>query len=155
MHSINKTARSTGWLYLIMLVAALFGLMYVPVQIIVPNDAAATAANINASEFIFWLGIVGHLIVLFTDLSVSVLLYVLLKPVNKTLTLVATVLQSFFFPMSKPWLPGLWDCRISLESWHSFSGFWSKESMLRNGRSGLWSQLDFLSQSGIYQFKVL
>ena len=44
-----------------------------------------------ASEGIFRLGIAGHLVVLLLDLGISVLLYIILKPVNKTLALLAMV----------------------------------------------------------------
>jgi hypothetical protein len=67
--------------------------MYVPSTLIVPGDATATANNILASKGLFQFGIVGHLIVLFTDLGVAVLLYVLLKPVSKTVSLIAAVFR--------------------------------------------------------------
>ena len=91
--SPRKAARATGILFLIMTAAAIFSMEYVPSKFIMPEDATATANNIIASESLFRLGIVGHLIVLFTDLGVALLLYVLLKPVNKTLSLVAAVFR--------------------------------------------------------------
>lgn len=87
----NKAARIAGFLFLFMTVAAGFSLMYVPSSLIVPGDATATANNIMASESLFRSGIVGQLLILFADLGVAILLYVLLKPVSKTLSLVAAV----------------------------------------------------------------
>ena len=56
MTSIQKTARLTGLLYLVIAALSAFGLVYVPSMIIVPEDAAATANNIVASESLFRLG---------------------------------------------------------------------------------------------------
>jgi hypothetical protein len=86
-------ARIAGILFLIMMVVSFFSLDYVAANLIVAGDATATANNIMASESLFRLGIVGHLVVLFTDVGVSILLYILLKPVSKTLSLVAAVFR--------------------------------------------------------------
>jgi hypothetical protein len=91
MNSINKTARVAGILYIIIFIAAVFSSMYVPSNLIVPGDAATTANNIMASESLFRLGFVGYLIIFLSEIVLSVLLYVLLKPVSKTLSLVAMV----------------------------------------------------------------
>ena len=91
-NSIQKTARFAGILYLIITVAATIAHFYVPSNIIVPGDAAATANNIMNNETLFRVGGVGsELIVLLCEIVLSVVLYVLLKPVNKTLSLLAAV----------------------------------------------------------------
>jgi hypothetical protein len=92
-------ARVAGILFLIMVIAAEFSTGVVGVNLIVPGDATATANNIMASESQFRAGIVGHLVVLFTDVGVSVLLYVLLRPVSKTLSLVAAVFRLIMVAM--------------------------------------------------------
>lgn len=85
-------ARIAGVLYLIITVAAIFAHFVVPDQLIVAGDAAATAQNILASETMFRLGTIGgELIVLLSEIVLSVILYLLLKPVHKTLSLVAAV----------------------------------------------------------------
>jgi hypothetical protein len=90
--SIQRTARLAGFLYLVITVAAIVAHMYVPANIIVPGDAAATAQNIANNEALFRIGGVGsELIVLLSEIILSVVLYVLLKPVNKTLSLLAAV----------------------------------------------------------------
>jgi len=99
MNSINKPARVVGILFLIMTVAIFFTTGFVRVLLIVPGDATATANNIMASESQFRSGIVGHLVVLITDHGVSILLYVLLKPVSKTLSLVAAVFRLIMVAM--------------------------------------------------------
>ena len=90
--SPSAYARFAGVLYLIITVAAIFAHFVIPDQFIVPNDAAATVANIAADESIFRIGAIGsELIILLSEIVLSVVLYVLLKPVNKTLSLVAAV----------------------------------------------------------------
>jgi hypothetical protein len=90
--SPSAYARIAGVLYLIITVAAIVAHFVIPDQFIVPGDAAATVANITANEALFRIGAVGaELIVLLSEIVLSVVLYVLLKPVNKTLALVAAV----------------------------------------------------------------
>jgi hypothetical protein len=85
-------ARIASVLYLIITVAAIFAHFVVPEQLIVPGDSAATAVNITNSETLFRVGLVGsELIILLSEIVLSVVLYVLLKPVNKTLSLVTAV----------------------------------------------------------------
>ena len=89
MKSINKTARIAGILTLLIVVLAPFSMIYVPTTLVVPGDAAATANHIMASEGLFRLGMVSDSIVFLIEIVLTVLLYVLLKPVNKTLSLAA------------------------------------------------------------------
>jgi hypothetical protein len=89
MNSLKKTARIAGALTLIMSVPALFAFGYVGPSLIVPGDATATASNIMASEGLFRLGIVSDSLVFLIEIVLTVMLYVLLKPVSKTLSLVA------------------------------------------------------------------
>ncbi len=90
--SPSAYARFAGVLYLLIAVAAIFAHMVIPEQFIVTGDAAATAANIAANETTFRLGTVGsELFILLSEIVLAVVLYVLLKPVNKTLSLIAAV----------------------------------------------------------------
>lgn len=90
--SPSTLARIAGVLYLIIAVAAILAHIIIPEQFIVPGDTAATVANISANELLFRIGTVGNeLIILLSEVLLSVVLYVLLKPVNKTLSLVAAV----------------------------------------------------------------
>lgn len=90
--SPSAYARFAGVLYLIITVAAIFAHIVIPDQFIVAGDAATTAANIAANNPTFRLGTVGsELVILLSEIVLSVVLYVLLKPVNKTLSLVAAV----------------------------------------------------------------
>jgi hypothetical protein len=98
MNSNKKIARVAGFLYLIIIVCAGFSEGYVRSNLIVLGDATATANNIVASEWLFRIGFVSDLIAFLSDLVVSVLFYVLLKPVSKTLSLVAASLRLLAHP---------------------------------------------------------
>jgi hypothetical protein len=89
VNSLKRTARIAGILTLLMAVVAPFSMMYVPSTLVVPGDATATANNIVASEGLLRLGIAGNVVVLFIEIVLVVMLYVLLKPVSKTFSLVA------------------------------------------------------------------
>lgn len=90
-NSIQKMARSAAALYLLIAIVAGFTYFYVPSQLITPGDAAATANNIRESGSLFRLGIGGELIIFLSEIVLSVLLYVILRPVSKTLSLIAAV----------------------------------------------------------------
>ena len=82
-------SRIAGVLFIIMAVAAELSTGVLGVHLVVPGDAAATAANLAGTETQFRTGILGHIVVLFADAGVSILLYVLLRPVSRTLALMA------------------------------------------------------------------
>lgn len=87
--SQRKAARVVGFTYLFALVPAIFAEFYVPAQLIVYNNAAETARNIVAHERLFRLGIASNLIVFAVDVVLITALYVVLKPVNRNLALLA------------------------------------------------------------------
>ncbi len=91
MKSIQRTAKIAGALYLLIAVLSGFVHFYVPGALIVRGDATTTATNIMASAGIFRLSIGSELIILLSEVVLSVLLYILLRPVNSTLSLVAAV----------------------------------------------------------------
>lgn len=92
MNPIKNAARLAGLLYLALAALSAFGLVYVPSMLIVPGDAAATANNIVASESLFRLGFVSNLIAFTVNVFVAVLLYKLLKPVNRGIASLMVIL---------------------------------------------------------------
>lgn len=82
MISLRKAARLAGLLYLVIVLASVYGHMYVPSQIFVMGDAAATAGNILSNEFLFRSCIVAGLIEATAFLLLALSLYRLLKDVN-------------------------------------------------------------------------
>lgn len=91
MNSSTRMARVAGFLYLLIAVCAGFSFGYVRSTLIVPGDAAATASNLLASPLLFRLGIVGDAVVFLSEIVLIALLYLLLKPVSKTLSLAAAL----------------------------------------------------------------
>lgn len=87
--NVQRYARIAGILFLISLVCGGFGEAYVPSKLIVAGDAAATVANIKNFDFMYRLGFAAFLIESLCDIALVGILYVLLKPVNKTLSLLA------------------------------------------------------------------
>lgn len=82
-------ARTTGLLFLGMLVFAIVGMMYVPYVLFVPGDAAVTAGNIQASPWLYRLGILCELFVFLIEVAIIAMLYLLFRPVSKPLALIA------------------------------------------------------------------
>ena len=87
--NVQRYARIAGLLFLISLVAGGFGEAYVPSKLIVAHDAAATVANIKNFDFLYRLGFATFLVESLCDITLALLLYTLLKPVNKPLSLLA------------------------------------------------------------------
>jgi hypothetical protein len=82
-------ARIAGVLYLIVIVAGGWAQLFVRAHLIVRDDAAATAANILAREPLFRLGFAADLIGVVCYVGVVFILYELLKPVGRSVSLLA------------------------------------------------------------------
>ena len=82
-------ARIGGALYLIIIVIGLFGEMFVRDKLIVSGDATATAKNLMASESLWRFHIAAELFLLICAIILLMILFVLLRPVSRELTLLA------------------------------------------------------------------
>jgi len=71
------------------MIGGFFGEMYMPSRILVRGDAAATARNIVESSFLFRLGFAAYLVEAICDIALSLVFYVLLRPVNRNIALLA------------------------------------------------------------------
>ncbi len=87
--SQRKAASVVGAAYLGALAPAVFAEFYVRGQLVVSSNAAQTALNIVAHERLFRLGIAGNLAVFAIDVALIAALYVVLRPVNRSLALLA------------------------------------------------------------------
>ena len=87
--NVQRYARVAGFLFLISLVAGGFGEGYVPSKLIVSGDAAATVANLRNFGFMYRLGFAAFMIESLCDITLALLLYALLKPVNRYVSLLA------------------------------------------------------------------
>ncbi len=88
-NSIQKTARVAGLLYLFIAVCGGFAFFAGYETLIVAGDAAATANKLLKSESVFRLGMAGDAFTFLGEIVLTVLLYNMFKPVNKTYSLVA------------------------------------------------------------------
>jgi uncharacterized protein DUF4386 len=82
-------ARLCGVLYLIVIVIGISTELFVRDKFTVSGDATATANNIVASQLLWRSSIAGDVILLVCAVIQALLFYVLLKPVNKNLALLA------------------------------------------------------------------
>src|SRR3954469_25060058 len=84
-HSI---ARAAGIFWLLTILTSAFAFA-VGGRFFVPDDAAATAANVIAHESLYRLGFFAHIIATACYLAATLLVYVLLRPVNRNISLLA------------------------------------------------------------------
>ncbi len=82
-------ARIGGALYLVIIVVGILGPLLTRGQLVVPDDAAATAQNIAASPEVWRLGIALDVVMQLCDVPVMLILFLLLSPVNKSVALLA------------------------------------------------------------------
>ena len=92
--SPKKLARIGGALYVFIIVAGIFGELFVRGALIVSGNAAATAANVAAHEGLWRLGIAGDLLMHIADLPLLVIIYVLMRPVNRDLALLVVLFDA-------------------------------------------------------------
>lgn len=83
--------RLAGVFYLAIIVLGLFGETLVRNTLIAVGDPSTTLANIQAAPGLWRAGIGGDLLMHVLDVPVIVVLYLLLKPVNAPLALLATL----------------------------------------------------------------
>src|SRR6516162_5117061 len=90
--SPRTLARTAGGIYVLNVVGGPFAIGYVSAAILVPGDAAATARNLLAHELLYRVGLLAHLIIVALNVPLGVILYDLLKVVNRR----AALLVLFF-----------------------------------------------------------
>ncbi|KFN43067.1 DUF4386 domain-containing protein [Arenimonas oryziterrae] len=98
MNTNASTARLAGLLYLIVVLTGIFSLAYVPSQLIVAGDAAATFERLVAGQSLFRQGIAAGFVCYTAFLLLPLVLYRLLSPSGKT----AAVLMVAFAIVSVP-----------------------------------------------------
>ena len=91
--SAQRYARIAGVLILVSLVAGGFGEYYVPSKLIASDSATVTAHNIMSSQTLFRLGFAGYLVEAVCDLALTLVFYVLLRPVDNDIALLAVLFR--------------------------------------------------------------
>lgn len=89
--SARRYARVGGVLYLIIIAAGITGELVVRGATVVPGNAAATARNIAAAPSLWRAGIAGDLLMHMCDVGLMLVFFVLLRPVNAKLALLAVL----------------------------------------------------------------
>tara|TARA_R110001599_G_C12264472_1_gene660705 strand:+ start:4000 stop:4602 length:603 start_codon:yes stop_codon:yes gene_type:complete len=97
-NKLKNKARLTGILYLLVILLAGFSQGYVRGTIVIPDDPQVTLTNIISSEVLFRLGLISDLLAFMIDAVISILLYQLLKSVNKTIAAIASVFRLLAHP---------------------------------------------------------
>jgi hypothetical protein len=100
MKSLKKTARVSGLLYLILAITGTYGIMYVPMQLVVQEDLTQTAANIAQQELLFRSGILSNLIGQTVFLFLGLSLYKLFEGVSQSLSRTLLTLITASVPIS-------------------------------------------------------
>jgi len=83
VHTRKQQARTAGVLYLLMALIGPFGLLYVPSQLVVQADPAATASRIRAAEGLLRTGIASDLVHQILAVFLVLALYRLFRPVHE------------------------------------------------------------------------
>jgi hypothetical protein len=85
----RSIARAAGFFWLMTVVASAFAYA-IAGNFYVPSDPAATAANVVGHESLYRLAFTANLIATACYLAATLLVYVLLRPVNRDISLLAT-----------------------------------------------------------------
>lgn len=88
---VKAYARLAGVLYLLIAFTAIIPHFYMPDTLIEADNAAQTAQNILDNMDLFRAAIAGEIVILLSEVILSVLLYILLKPINRMLAITMTV----------------------------------------------------------------
>ena len=100
MNSPQKTARVAVFVFLIIFCLGMSAELFIRPDIIVPGDAATTVNNIMASESLFRLSLVSDLIRQIFMLLLVLVLYKLLKPVNKNIASLMVIFALVGIPIT-------------------------------------------------------
>lgn len=93
-------ARGTGRLYLVVVITGIFSLGYVPAEVVVPGDGAATVARIAAAEGLFRLGIAAGFVCYLAFLLLPFAFHRLLGDAHPTAALLMVVFAVVSVPIS-------------------------------------------------------
>jgi hypothetical protein len=122
----RRLSAVAGVLVLISILAGGFAEVYVPGKLLVHSDPAATASNVAASPQLFHLSFLVYLIEAVCDVTLVLIFYILLRPVNFSLSLLAAFFgivststfatsELFYFMASVPILDGAFQKHLTVD----------------------------------------
>lgn len=82
---IRSYGRAAGLLFVVLLVLGPISILYIPSQLIVADDPAATADKLRESEGLFRTAIVIDVVILLVEVAMAAVLYALFRTVSRTL----------------------------------------------------------------------
>ncbi len=88
----QRLARVTGVLYLVLVGVGMFGPLTLE-SLLVPGNAAETAAGIRGSQGLFDMSLVAWVVIVAVDVAISLTLYLLLTPARRGLSLATAVFR--------------------------------------------------------------
>ncbi|MCC2546600.1 DUF4386 domain-containing protein [Hymenobacter sp. BT175] len=91
--SPQSYARLGGALYLVIIVFGAFAEGFITSKLVVSGNAAATGRNILAAPLLWQLGVAANLLLVFCAVPLLWIEYLLLRPVSKSLVLLAVLLN--------------------------------------------------------------
>ena len=99
-NSQKKIARIAGLLYTLMIPLGAFGIMYIPSAIVVSGNIGETVSNVIANAVLFRLSLLSAIIVQISHIFIVLLLYKLLKFVNKNMATLMVVFMLISIPIA-------------------------------------------------------
>jgi hypothetical protein len=123
---IQRLARATGLLCLVLAVFGMFSPMVLE-SLVVPADARATADGILGSRWLFGSSLVAWLAIVVLDVAISVTLYLLLRPVSRTLSLLAAAFRLVYSAVLATVLLNLFDAFLLLTGTQGAAGLGERQ----------------------------
>jgi len=99
-YSRNKISRLAGFIYLLLIIFGVLSILYIPSQLIDWNDTSKTVNNISENKSLFQLGIILGLFCYLSYLFLALVLFKLLKSVNKTQAWLMLILVLVSIPIA-------------------------------------------------------
>ncbi len=96
----RKSARFAGILYLSLVPLGIFGIIYVPSSLIVPENITTTVSNIIENETLFRWSIISALVVQLINIILVLLLFKVFKQTNKGMAVLMVIFSLVAVPIA-------------------------------------------------------